>query len=211
MEDSSGFASEIAPFLKKNILLIVLFGISVSLIGVGVVQYLKPQKPQIEFSSATSSQVKGVTATGVKILVDVSGEVMRSGVYELSDGSRIQDALVAAGGLSENADREYISKRVNLAQKITDGAKLYFPSKNETPITTTANDSTDSFIDSAVSSGISINSASQSELESLPKIGSVTAQKIINGRPYSSVEELVTKKAITQKTLDAIKASITVY
>lgn len=210
MEDSSSFASEIAPFLKKNILLVFLFVISASLIGIGVIQYLKPQKPQIEFTSAQDSKVKGETTSAVKVLVDVSGEVIKSGVYELPEGSRIQDALVAAGGLNEKADREYISKKVNLAQKITDGAKLYFPSQNETPVTTT-NDSSVLLTDSVTSSGISINNGSQAELESLPKIGAVTAQKIINGRPYSSIEELVSKKAITQKTFDAIKASISLY
>lgn len=67
-------------------------------------------------------------------------------------------------------------------------------------ITTGSVDSTSSLID--------INRASKDALDTLPKIGPVTADKIINGRPYRSIEELVSRKVITQKTFDGFKELI---
>lgn len=138
----------------------------------------------IEFSEAT---VAGVLSG---ITIDIEGAVNHPGVYELPLGARVEDAIVAAGGFSSDADEDAIGKTVNRAVKISDGAKLYIPKTGQT---------------TAVSGNISINASSQSELESLSGVGPATAKKIMGGRPYQTLEELVSKKAIGQALFDKIK------
>src|SRR3989344_4064277 len=65
------------------------------------------------------------------IFIDIEGAVVKPGLYKLPHDSRIQDSLIAAGGLSVLADREYIAKNLNLATKLTDGAKIYVPAIGE--------------------------------------------------------------------------------
>ena len=69
---------------------------------------------------------------GSKLVADVAGAVIKPGVYELKAGARINEALIAAGGLGEAADREWVEKNLNLAAKVTDGQKIYIPSEGET-------------------------------------------------------------------------------
>ncbi len=123
--------------------------------------------------------------------------------------SRIQDSLVAAGGLSAQADRVYISKNLNLATKLTDGAKVYIPFAGEAVGNGQALNSSSSV--DTVSGLINVNTSSQVGLESLPGIGPVTAQKIIAGRPYGSIQELLNKKIVGVKVFDQIKDKITAY
>ncbi len=133
------------------------------------------------------------------IKVDIEGAVLRPGVYELLSGSRISDLLIKAGGLTAEADREWVSKTLNLAAKLADGGKVYIPTKNTTNTTNTTNNS------------ININTATASELDTLPGVGPVTAQKIIDGRTYQTVEELLSRKIVGQSTFEKIKGSLSVY
>src|SRR3989344_2961740 len=144
------------------------------------------------------------------ISVDVSGAVNTPGVYKLNDGDRIEEAIRLAGGFSEKANSEYISKNLNLAQKLSDGTKIYIPFEGSTP----PNGSVDygQVSGAAIVIGkININTASQSELEALSGVGPVTASKIISARPYSSVEELISKKAVGKAVYEKIKDSVVVY
>jgi len=137
----------------------------------------------------------------IQIKVDVAGGVINPGVYTVSFDARIQDGLVAAGGLSENADREWVSRNLNLAQKLADGTKIYIPKIGETA----------SILGEMSATGININSASAKELETLPGVGVVMAQKIIEARPYSTIEDLLSKKVVGEKVFGEIKEKITVY
>ena len=208
MEDQLDLQGKLILLFKKNLPFLLLFLLSFLFIGIGLFQYFISQKAHIEFQHA-ESDIAGEATEAIKIFVDVAGEVKKPGVYELAEGARIKDALLAAGGLTDKASRQYLDQKINLAQKITDGAKLYFPAEGE------IKNVTDGVVlnqeESSGTSGISINSASQSELESLPKIGPVTAKKIIDGRPYSALEELVSKKIISQSLFDAISHSISIY
>jgi len=132
------------------------------------------------------------------IVVDIQGAVTRPGVYEIKEDSRLLDALKTAGGLSQSANRYLVAKSFNLAKSLTDGEKIYIPSLDEPQDMTTA-----------ISPLVSINSGSQTQLELLPGIGPVTATKIIERRPYSSPEELVSRKALGEKTLSRIINLIT--
>ena len=146
---------------------------------------------------------------GSKLVADVAGAVMKPGVYELKGNARVNEALIAAGGLGEEADREWVEKNLNLAAKITDGQKIYIPSREES---NTNKDSPRSTLQGlSLKEKININTASSAELDTLWGVGEATAKKIIDSRPYGAVEELLTKKAVKNNVYEAIKDSVSVY
>ncbi len=145
------------------------------------------------------------SAQDTAIAVDVGGAVIKPGVYELKVGARINDALIAAGGLGEEADREWVEKNLNLAQKVTDGQKIYIPSQEES----NTNKVSPSF--NKGETFVKINTASAAELDTLWGVGPATAQKIISGRPYSNIEDLLTKKIIKSNVYETIKDKISLY
>ncbi|MBU1110968.1 helix-hairpin-helix domain-containing protein [Patescibacteria group bacterium] len=177
-----------------------------------------------------SAATPGVTPIP-RIKIDVAGAVINPGVCELGEGSRVQDAIDSAGGFSEKSDPDWVAKNINLALKVTDGEKIYIPTVEELqeelaqPATQNSFSGTSSsnYSSSSTSSGtsssnsppqitgkININTASQSELESLSGIGPVYAQRIIEARPFGSVEEVTRVKGIGAKTLEKIRDRICV-
>lgn len=146
---------------------------------------------------------------GTKIRVDIGGAVFRPGVFELENEARVQEALILAGGLSSSADRSWVAKNLNLAAKLADGAKIYIPQTGER----TLGGLTPTVFDGSGGdpSKININNASEGELDRLPGIGPVSAQKIITGRPYQSIDDLISKKIIGASTFTKIKDQITVW
>lgn len=133
-----------------------------------------------------------------EVVVEVAGEIINPGVYSLPPESRVEDLLVASGGLAANADREWIAKGLNRAAKLIDGAKIYIPALGETNTP-----------EVGVPAQININTATAAELDRLWGIGPARASAIIDGRPYSSVEELLTKKIIPSNVYERIKDEIT--
>lgn len=142
------------------------------------------------------------------ISVDVSGAVNKPGVYQLKDGSRIEDAISSAGGFAETASGEYVSKFLNMAQRIVDGTKVYVPFEGDV-VPVGAGGGT--VAGTQTQSKVNINTATQSELEALPDIASVRASNIISGRPYQKIEELLDRKIVNKSTWEKIKNSIVVY
>ncbi len=140
------------------------------------------------------------------ISVDVSGAVKQPGVYQLQEGTRVEDVIKLAQGFADNANQEYISKYLNLAQKLVDGGKIYIPQEGEQ--TTVANVPSQV---AGVNTKVNINSASQAEIEALPGIGPVTAAKIISGRQYQSIEELTSKKVVGNAVFEKIKDLVVVF
>lgn len=198
---------------NKFPVLLALVGLFFILIGI-VTTIAKDQGEKgVILEEGASTDDSPSVASEKKIMVDVSGSVLRPGVYKLSEGARIQDALIEAGGLSEKADRSFISKNINLAAKLSDGAKIYIPRigegiKSSTGTTGITGSGT---VAGDVSGLININTATAAELDTLPGIGPKTAQKIIDGRPYSSIEELRTKKVVGSKVFEDIKDKVAVY
>ncbi len=174
----------------------------------GLIQFLQngQTKPQVVEKAAMSTATQSATL-GKELIVDVEGAVLHPGVYHLGTNARIQDALIAAGGISNQADRAIIAKQLNMATKLTDGMKVYIPTQGEAQSSPALKDATG---DQNVPGNdlISINSASVKDLDSLPGIGPVTADKIIAGRPYGDIGDLVKKKVLTQKILDGIREKI---
>lgn len=168
-------------------------------------------KAPIEFSSGSQVEI----IANKLIVVDLAGAVVKPGLYRVEEGERIGDLLEKAGGFQTNADLEFIEKTINKATKISDGMKIYIPHKRETEtshnsqmlntIPQTSHNDTDMSEDAVGISLISVNSASQTVLESLSGIGPVTATNIINGRPYGSVDELVEKKIVKPSVFEKIK------
>jgi competence protein ComEA len=87
--------------------------------------HLQPQKKE-SFPKDTI-----INKAELFIKVDVSGQVNKPGVYSLAQDSRVEDAIKAAGGVTRLADGNYLTKTINLAQKISDGAKIYIPTRGE--------------------------------------------------------------------------------
>ena len=131
--------------------------------------------------------------------------------------------MIAAGGASADADRVWMEKYVNRAAKLADGQKVYIFKAGEI----SSGNSSQSDAASAKNNGgikvdqgvlgtgqgalININTASFSQLDMLPGIGQVYGQSIIEHRPYSTVEELVSKGALKQGVYDKIKDLVIVY
>ena len=142
-----------------------------------------------------------------QIQVYISGEVEQPGVQVLTINSRVGHAIDAAGGFTKWADQSYVARQLNLARVLTDGEQIYVPRFDE------AEDKLQEEVElkttkDANGGFISINSASSSELQTLNGIGEKRAADIINGRPYTKLEDLVSKKIITQAMFEQIRQEI---
>jgi competence protein ComEA len=140
------------------------------------------------------------------IVVHVTGAVLSSGVYSLPAGTRVADAVTAAGGLAPESDPE----RINLAAFLVDGQQIVIPTQNEMP------GAGEHGPPHPVTPGqIPINTASRSELESLPGIGPVLAERIVAYRQmhgaFTSVDDLLNVSGIGEKKLGDIREMITLY
>ncbi len=167
---------------------------------------------QAQTDSSSSSEELEKTTTSV-IYVHVSGAVITPGLYEISSGSRIFDAIEAAGGLRDDAAEE----SVNLAQVIEDGSHVVVLTKEESQNTSSIQSNSSSTVQSlstSTSGLVNINTATLQELTTLKGIGEATAQKIIDDREqngaFKSKEDLKRVAGIGDKKYEAVKAYITV-
>ncbi|MDD4658043.1 MAG: ComEA family DNA-binding protein [Eubacteriales bacterium] len=138
---------------------------------------------------------KSPLAAEAVLIVHVAGAVKSPGVYTLPAGSRIRDAIDAAGGPLPEADIH----RLNLADILIDGRKVHVPIMDNNP--------------PEEDGLVNINTADAKELETLPNIGPARAQKIIEYRelhgPFSSIEEITKVSTIGPKIFESIKDLIT--
>jgi competence protein ComEA len=123
------------------------------------------------------------------ITVSVAGEVNRPGTYTLPWGAKTEDAIRVAGGFAATA----ASTLVNLAAPLDTGEQVFVPT-----LTTEAGEKR-----------VSVNSATAAELDTLPGVGPATAERIIEGRPYNTLEQLLDVKGIGEKTLEKLRPFIT--
>lgn len=180
---------------------VLIVSISVLTFTLAFVLFIKSTQTvdPIRFSSEESGRQASYSAT--MIAVDIAGAVVSPGVYALPEGSRVDDVISLAGGISNDADTEKIAKNINKASFVTDGMKLFIPQKSvslrmESENSTGADDL------------ISVNDASKKELESLSGVGPVTAEKIIDGRPYNALEDLINRKIIGISVWEKIQGDI---
>lgn len=143
-----------------------------------------------------------ILAEPADIRIHVAGEVLHPGVYELPMGSIVQDAINAAGGFSGEASQD----RINLAATLDDGQQVYVPEVSEpAPLSSNRVDTSEQ---------ISINIASAPELERLPGIGPILAQRIVEYReqngPYQRLEDLLEVEGIGLAKLESLQDYIQV-
>ena len=141
------------------------------------------------------------------ITVDVKGAVKSPGIYDLPVGSRVNDAVQKAGGLTEQAD----SKSLNLAQRVSDEALVYVPTKGEEASQQSGSGATSS---TSKEKKINLNKASLEELKQVKGLGGKRAQDIIDHREtngkFKSVDELKKVSGIGAKTIEKLKDYVTV-
>lgn len=152
---------------------------------------------------------------GAPAVLHVAGAVARPGIVELAPGSRVHDAVAAAGGGTEAADLD----RLNLAAVVVDGQKLYVPRHGEPLPTDSAGGAAG---EAGAGAGgleppagkINLNSAGVEELGTLPKVGPVLAQRIVDWRKehglFTSVEELDAVDGVGPKMLETLLPLVSV-
>ncbi|MCS5499150.1 ComEA family DNA-binding protein [Cnuibacter physcomitrellae] len=144
-------------------------------------------------------------APGEALLVHVLGSVVTPGLYRLSRGARVVDAIAAAGGFAPEADHA----SVNLARPVADGEQLRVLAQGEAPPPGPAEGAGGAAAGGSASGPVDLNRATAAELDELPRIGPATAQRIIDYReehgPFTSVDDLLEVPGIGDKTLDGLR------
>lgn len=188
------------------IALVAVVGVTVAGAGFWYVRSL-PAPVQVR-SGPSGAFVAAPTASAspaTVILVDVAGWVRRPGVYEFAEGARVIDAIDAAGGARPGA----VLSSLNLAAPLVDGTQVLVPKESQSAPTTETGTGT-----SGATGLVNVNSATNAELETLPGIGEVIAQAIVDHRtengPFTSVEQLVDVSGIGDATLENIRELVTV-
>ena len=197
---------------------VVLFGAlaAIVLLAAGAVAMASGgTNPAIVVGSGGSSGTEPSSAT-TDLVIDVGGAVVKPGVYHLAPGSRISDAIAAAGGYGPRVDAERTSASLNLAAPLEDGQQIQVPSRDDSAGDGSGGPGGSPASGSQGTPGgglVDLNHASQAELEALPGIGPVTAGKIIASRettPFATVQELRDRKLVGQKTFDGLKDLVAV-
>ena len=191
---------------EKRRRIVGLLSLLLLLTGLGTLAGLalfSSENSRVEIIKDEGRRTKDEGGLAEEMVVDVSGAVEKPGVYRLGQGSRIVDALAAAGGLSGEADRDFLSRTINLSQLVADGMKIYVR-----PIGDDKGKMEQTGGVGEIGEIIYINSASKEELESLWRVGEVRAEAIIGGRPYSSVEDLITRKVLPKSVVEKNRGRI---
>ncbi len=182
--------------LDKRQLVTVLGLVGFMMLGLGILLD-RTRSNKVEVIRAVNAGTKEDVG---QLVVDIGGAVLNPGVYKMRVGDRVQDLIDKSGGFTAKTDTKWVEVNLNRATKLTDGLKLYIP-----------------YVDSGQNSGrnvsklVNINSAGSSTLEDLPGVGPAIAEKIISGRPYARIEDLIEKKIISSKLFDDIRGLISVW
>lgn len=177
--------------MKKKYTAVGIITIVVMVSFYALFTYVKSGKDQLKKNETESMFVEedegeAIELKNKQIVVDVKGGVKRPNIYRLDEGSIVEDAIKIAGGTTSEADLI----KINRAEKLSDNQEVIIPIKGQ--------DESESFVSSASSSSgkVNINTANETELDSLPGIGPAKAVEIIkyreeNGK-FKSIEEIKT-------------------
>ncbi|HLS07268.1 MAG TPA: ComEA family DNA-binding protein [Bacillota bacterium] len=147
----------------------------------------------VQENEPSATSIVDATEENETVIVDVKGAVKDPGVYEMSSQSRVNDVILKAGGLLEDADEH----QVNFAEIVYDEMVIFVPTTDESEYED---------VSFQQSSKVRVNQATTEELETLTGIGAAKAAAIINYRdehgPFQSVDDLLNVPGIGQKTLD---------
>ena len=162
------------------------------------------------WNASAEPRGSGVRASpGSVLVIDVQGAVLHPGLQKLEPGSRVGDAIAAAGGYGPRVDAERAGRELNLAATLKDGDRIVIPSRDDPPASSGATGSGPD----GPGGLVDLNIAIASELDALPGIGPVTAQKIIDARaekPFASIEELRDRKVVGSSTFEKLRDLVTV-
>ncbi len=178
-------------------------------VAIGIVRTSSVPVESVTITQTPAAPDATVPAT--EVYVHVFGAVASPGLYRLADGSRVVDAVAAAGGLIEGADEGAI----NLARPLADGEQLRVPLVGETPPAPVAAPGAGPGAPSGADGGkVDLNTADLAALDTLPRIGPALAQRIIdwrdeNGR-FTSVDDLLAVPGIGDKMLASLRDLVTV-
>ncbi len=194
-----------SKFVSK---ILLIFGIILLSAFVGIRQ---SSSNEIDLSdSATSNEsVESEESANQSYYVDISGAVNNPGVYKVSKDTRLVNLIDKAGGLKENADLDAI----NQAAYVEDGSKIIIPEVGSSSNSNAEVASTSEGTTTSTNGKININQASVDELTSLPGVGAVIAQRIIDYRAssrFASIEDIKNVKGIGDATFEKMKDQITV-
>jgi competence protein ComEA len=164
-------------------------------------------------SAVASIAPSSDAAASGTIVVDVQGAVAEPGVRELPAGSRIAEAIDAAGGYASDADLAAAATAINLAQSLADGEQVRVPRIGDAQVAGGGGPAA-SGAPATVGGGgpVNLNTATPEELEALPGIGPVTVQKIVAARqeqPFVSLDDAVQRGVINRGQLDDIQGVAT--
>lgn len=141
----------------------------------------------------------------IKSFAYIAGAIVSPGVYEIEDNTRIIDLIQKAGGYDKNADMTFVNSSLNLSKRVFNEDHLFIPYEGGSGY-----GSSENLEVSNNSEKISLNNSSKEELDTLPGIGEVTVQKIVENRPYSKIEDLLNVEGIGDKKLNEIKELISI-
>lgn len=216
-----GFFDSFRPLLsrlRRYGLEIAMIGLAAGLTLTSLIVYAKSNR--IDTEQKTEISASHTTPKTDMISVDISGEVKRPGLYNIGFGARLKDVVDQAGGLSDEADTIFFKRNFNLARVMTDQEKVYIPSISEIlngvftenqkslDYSSPASNLATSGTEIPISNKISVNTGTVDELDQLPGVGQATANKIIIGRPYIKLEDLISKKALNKSLFENIKELI---
>jgi competence protein ComEA len=149
-------------------------------------------------------------ATPEALMVAVAGAVGKPGVYRLPPDARLANVVDVAGGLTADADLSAL----NLARRVTDGDKIVIPSLAPAGPTAIANQETTAEPAETGGAALDLNAASAEELDALPGIGPVLAQRIVDDRtqngPFATVDDLARVQGISPRMVETLRPLVTV-
>lgn len=202
--------------LKNKKVIFISIGICILIICVVVCAIIE-NKSDNELQNSISmvdndrSEQKDNREAKKKIMVHVAGEVNNPGIVEVEEGSRLKDAVESAGGFTDEANQN----KVNLAYEVKDEQKIVIPNIKQNDEDISVVDNNEDFIENSMTKGtiVNINTATQSELESLTGIGPSMASKIIDYRDkngkFKSKEDIKNVPGIGSSKYESIKDEIT--
>lgn len=187
-------------------LVLVLIGLAVAVFVTAITprgdsSVLAPSSPASPHSSVAPS------ASGTVIYVHILGQVNAPGLYALHDGDRAMDVVAAAGGLTAAAD----PASLNLARMLSDGEQIVVPAVGEAPVG--GGGGIAGVAGSTNPGKVNLNTADETTLETLPRVGPAMAARILawraaNGR-FTAIEDLMSVSGIGEKTFDGLKDLVT--
>lgn len=218
-----GFISSFSPIFQKYKIEIILISTSFLAAAISFLLFLSGQNLSESKSNILVAKPTTKIYDNEKFIIDIAGAIQKPGVYEVTPGARLKDALELGDGLSYGADKNFVARNFNFARFLNDQEKIYIPysweiyggifSEPQRVLNYLQPQTKPSYVPQKIqnSKTLDINTATSEELQELPGIGTTIAEKIIKNRPYKSANDLVDKKIVNKGVFEKIKSEITTY